>query len=69
VAPKDPKKLNPKGESMEIKWPRLKFHKHDSIPGFHTDEAVEGCIYCIENRIINECKQAYADAMLKAREQ
>lgn len=49
----------PQDSRGEIKWPELYLHKHDSISGYHTDEAEEGCLFCIKNKLINRCKSAF----------
>lgn len=29
-------------------------HKHDSIPAYHTEEAEDGCQYCLKNAAIDD---------------
>lgn len=41
----------------EVVWPEEVIHKHDSIPCF-TGMEKEGCVICIRNRAIADCKRA-----------
>lgn len=51
--------------NMNIKWPEVELHKHNSL-SCYTGAEDEGCVLCIKNKTIYACKKAVEEAQAES---